>query len=561
MRPATPEYLQEEARSRHARPRLKAVVYPFDLDIGLAAGSGAYVNTEYGGEAGKLAMQAGYYTSGSWTGPVSQAHTDNLNRVVPAWTNQAGYLDLTVQLRTGIDYAACGAAAWVSLAAGQEYELSRYFQFKFTLAESIRAWAVDDPGDADAYTMYAVDQAPDGGYESWASDGEFPGYLEDITMTGQLSLAEEEIIAAGDVNVEMALDFSDMTVGDLSLVLNNRNRQWLPASPGFYLQAVSWWKKFVKVYHGFDLPDRTTAWQLQFVGQVEKLTDMAHGWDEAHRATLELADLVRRTLETKIGTPAADGTKQPFMRGYYYAKAENTGTDASSATAVKTGSGSATLHIVDDAAYSGSVDQVYLIQAETTGEIGAATLRWSKDGGYTWEKIGIVAPGAVEPLVVENDLEVYWTGGDGNDFVAGDQWEITCIAKLIRYKIPGAPFQEITSIYVADDDAYPGVSYSADSGEITVKGKSGSVEARVVKDDTTHPVDIIEDILHEVGLGDYIDATSFALARSDTLSYQIGCRFENVQAGKAIREIVGRCLYDFWVDRGAIYLRAYLGES
>jgi len=560
VQPATPEYLQEEAQPRHARPRIKAVIYPFDLDYGLAAGSGDYINTEYGAP-GKLIVQAGYYTSGSWTGPVSQTNNDNLNRVVPAWVNQAGYLDLTVQLRTGADYAACGAAAWVELAAGQEYDLRRYFQIKISLDESIRAWAVDNAADADVFTMYAVDQAPDSGYESCASDGAFPGYLEDIVLAGQLVLSEEEILSVGNVNVEMARDFSDLTVGDLSLVCDNRARQWLPGSSGFYLLAIPWWKKFVRLYHGFDLPGGTTSWQLQFVGQLEKLLDLEHGWEAAHRATLELADLVRRTLETRIGAPAADGTKKPFMRGYYYGKAENTGTTDPSATISKTGSGSATLIIKDAAAYSGNDDQTYLIQAETTGEIGTATVRWSKDNGRTWEKSGIVATGSANPLVLENKLEVYWSSGSGNDLVAGDEWEIVCLAKRIHYKIPGAPFQEITTVWVADDDTYPGVSFSAATGEITVKGKGGMVTARVVKDDTTHPVDILEDILIEVGLGAHIDATSFAVARSDTLSYQIGCCFENLQAGKAIQEIVSRCLYDFWVDRGIIYLRAYLGEA
>lgn len=55
-------------------------------------------------------------------------------------------------------------------------------------------------------------------------------------------------------------------------------------------------------------------------------------------------------------------------------------------------------------------------------------------------------------------------------------------------------------------------------------------------------MDIIEDILGEVGLSGYINRDSFDLARSDTLSYHIGVRFENLEAGRAIREIASRCL-------------------
>ena len=63
MRQAETDYLQEEGRLRGARPRVKAVLYPFELDYGLAPGSGEYLNTCYGGAPGKLALAAGYYTS------------------------------------------------------------------------------------------------------------------------------------------------------------------------------------------------------------------------------------------------------------------------------------------------------------------------------------------------------------------------------------------------------------------------------------------------------------------------------------------------------------------
>ncbi len=60
MRQAETNYLQEEGRLRGARPRVKAVLYPFELDYGLAPGSGEYLNACYGGAPGKLALAAGY---------------------------------------------------------------------------------------------------------------------------------------------------------------------------------------------------------------------------------------------------------------------------------------------------------------------------------------------------------------------------------------------------------------------------------------------------------------------------------------------------------------------
>ena len=76
-----------------------------------------------------------------------------------------------------------------------------------------------------------------------------------------------------------------------------------------------------------------------------------------------------------------------------------------------------------------------------------------------------------------------------------------------------------------------------------------------------HPVDIITDILEEVGLGPVIHWDSFALAKSLTPGYAFGVCFENLTAAQAIREIVRRCLYDLWIDFGEIKIRAYLGEA
>ena len=101
----------------------------------------------------------------------------------------------------------------------------------------------------------------------------------------------------------------------------------------------------------------------------------------------------------------------------------------------------------------------------------------------------------------------------------------------------------------------------ATTGLIQVSGKNASVSARVVKDHTTHPVDMVADILAEVGLETAIHQDSFALAKSLTPEYVIGVSFENLTAAQAIREIVRRCLYDLWIDFGEIKIRAYLGEA
>ncbi len=49
MRQVSGAFLQEEARLRGARPRVKAVLFPFDLDYGLGSGSGAFEQTHLRG--------------------------------------------------------------------------------------------------------------------------------------------------------------------------------------------------------------------------------------------------------------------------------------------------------------------------------------------------------------------------------------------------------------------------------------------------------------------------------------------------------------------------------
>jgi hypothetical protein len=50
----------------------------------------------------------------------------------------------------------------------------------------------------------------------------------------------------------------------------------------------------------------------------------------------------------------------------------------------------------------------------------------------------------------------------------------------------------------------------------------------VVKDGTTHPVDIMLDIFTEVGLGEAVHQESFELAKSLTPEYAVGVCFENI---------------------------------
>ncbi len=86
----------------------------------------------------------------------------------------------------------------------------------------------------------------------------------------------------------------------------------------------------------------------------------------------------------------------------------------------KVGSGSATLVILGD--YVHQEKQRFLVQVETTGEVGQATFRWSLDGGLTWEAEGLLSGDAQHPVALGDGIEVYWESGAGADLIAGDCW-------------------------------------------------------------------------------------------------------------------------------------------
>jgi hypothetical protein len=362
------------------------------------------------------------------------------------------------------------------------------------------------------------------------------------------------------VRVELARDFSELQTADHVLLLDNRLGQWRNRPENAYLQAPDLNRKQLALYHGWESGDGAVAWQLLYQGVVQRLAGMSHGWRQSHRVRLESQDGVAAGLKQKIGAPADTGERRPFMRGAFLARGELTRVvEAAAGEISRTGSGSATLHLLG--AYRGDYRQDYLLEAETGGEVGSATFRWSLDQGQSWQKAGLAAGGADNPVGLDEGLSVYWESGLGSDLVAGDRWTFTAFPAVYHYQVFGAPFEAITAVYLSGEEDGDRVTKDATTGLIQVRGKNASVSARVIKDHTTHPVDMVADILAEVGLEMAIHQDSFALAKSLTPEYVIGVSFENVTAAQAIREIVRRCLYDLWIDFGEVKIRAYLGEN
>lgn len=560
MRPASGEFLQEEQRLRGARPRVRAVLFPFELDYGLGPGSGTFENTRYGGEPGRIELAPGYHVSGSWVSPVMQTFSPHLDTAVPFWEEQAGYVTVVVSLRGAASPSGVEGTPFVPLTCGQEAPLAPYFQVKVEFQAGGRSWSVEAEGEVDDFTAYAVDWPGEGAFDSLTGDGAFPACIEKLRLEGRLTVPESEILELREVEVELARDFSGLAGGRNVMVLDNRHGRWLPGRESFYLLGLPWEKKCLALEYGFELPDGRVEWMPLYRGAVTRLGGLADGWQVRHRVELETLDWIVQRLHQRLGTPTPEGERRPFIRGFYRLRGELVEIHPPEVSLpVKAGSGSATLVVLGD--YRGARESHYLLQAESTGEVGEATFRWSLTNGQSWEQTGLPCNGADDPVMLSEGLAVYWQPGIGTDLVAGDRFRFTATPTRYCYHLPGAPFQAITRIYVNDEPTWEGVTADPQSGHIVVSGRSAQVSARVVKDGTTHPVDIILDILREVGLAEAVHQESFALARSLTPEYQVGVCFENLPAHQALRELLRRTLYDLWVDFGEIKIRAYLGEE
>lgn len=526
MRLVSGEFLQEEMLLRGARPRVKAVLFPFDLDYGLGPGLGTFEHTRYGGAPGRLELEEGF-PSGSWTSPVMETFSPYLDVVIPSWEDDGGSLEAQVYLRGAAARDQVTGTPYTQIRSQEEVPLFPFFQVRVEL------------------------QAEAGGT---------PAFLSSLRLAGRMTLPESELVNPGEVRVNLARDFGGLQSGSHILRLDNREAQWLPGGKNFSFLGLPWEDKRLILYHGFELVNGQVEWVPLYQGALTRLGNMTDGWQERHRVEVETQDWITHRLNQRLGAPTPEGERRPFLRGFYRARGELVQvTPAAVTSPQKFGSGSATLQILGN--YRGDEVTNYLLQIETTGEVGEATFRWSINNGQSWEKTGLTCGGAENPVTLSEGLTVYWQPAIGTDLAAGDRFAFTAQPPVYLYRLPGAPFEAITDIYLNDEVVYEGVAATPETGDILVTGKSAQVSARVVKDGTTHPVDIMRDILTEVGLDEAVHQESFDLAKSLTPEYAVGVCFENILASQALREVLRRTLFDLWVDFGEIKIRAYLGEE
>lgn len=362
-----------------------------------------------------------------------------------------------------------------------------------------------------------------------------------------------KIIKAGTVTASAPFfQISDQVAHQL--LVDNRDGAFNPGAPGCPLQPGQWFNTQIQIDFGFKT-DSGTEWLNLYTGTINKLNGISHGWGQAHNAQIRSTSPISIGLKKKIGVPTADGTRRPFMAGTYLANAELDDTlDPYLGAVTKTGTGSATLTVLGADRFTSSVDLKYRVTAEVNGEIGVATFKWSNDGGMTWEKAGIVTASILEPVTLANGLKVFWSGGS---FVAGDYWDFTAYAKVYKFIVFGAPFTAITNLYLNGEDLVSGYTADPTTGIINLTGKSGTIKARVYKDENHHPVDQITAILTEVGLENYIDQASFAETKDATSFYNLGIRFENIAASRAVSTLIATALYSLWIENDLIKLRAW----
>ncbi|MGQ9919853.1 MAG: hypothetical protein ACUVRZ_00830 [Desulfobacca sp.] len=557
MQPATLEYMQEEQRRRGSVPRLKAEVRPFDVDCSLGPGVGTFVNSA-SPAPGVLLIAPGAVGTAGWTSEILQAYAGRITAVTPTSTMGVDYCSSTFWLRSCDRYEAVAEQPWVAVAWDATSPIASYFQVKIECADFIRAWAVDEVGEADDYTAYATATGRDT-YDSWAVAGAYPGLLEDVRLTGSITLGEEEIIACSPCVAQRPLWFHDLQGVTHTLTVAHRRGQWLPGQGDFLMAAGSWYGKEIHISLGLELPNGEVGWIKQYVGRIRDIREIAAGNNNPQQAKIYSTQLVYDVLKQMIGGPAADGTRRPFLAGTYKMRAELAASTPPQVGVVqKSGSGSATLAI--SGVPRNSQDLNFLIEAESTGEVSVATYRWSLDGGSSWEKTGVVSATSANPCYLRDGLLLSFVPGAGDDLVAGDRFSFTAYARRNRYVIPGAPFLAMTNVSCNGVELADAVC-DASTGEILLVGQSGVVEARVVKSGLSNPVDIIEEILREVGLAEHIDQVSFRNARQAVADYQIGVKFEGVPAWKAIQTICTTCLLFFWIEADCILVEAYTGEK
>jgi hypothetical protein len=343
---ATAAYLEQEALAIGATPAVRATILPYTWPPGVD-GDGSFTHCAY---VPPDRIQADYegFTGGEWVSEIQEANLQVFDSpaVVTYTLNTPGFTSV-LYWRGADNTTDLAAASWTALASGNSIDITPYYQFKLTM-EGYRAWAIDDPGDADDFTAYAVDSSPDAD-DSYASDAAVPGdpltYLEDLIPLGEFTLVAD-IETAGSVSLEMPTDFSDLVAGSHSgLTLNNRQKdlagdpapRYSPDKSSFlFANEDDWYGKLLRIGLGYQVggwyasefladgffEDVVTDDITLFLGKITKWGPVSRALGSPNTVEIYAKDFISDCLQKRICLPAADGTPAPLTFGEFLAKAE-----------------------------------------------------------------------------------------------------------------------------------------------------------------------------------------------------------------------------------------------
>ncbi len=320
------DFTTEEARLRGALPFCKVTISPYPHKPGLD-GTGTFVNTSYVSLAEILATYAGF-AAGSW---VSAALPANLgyypSPAVFTWDWNAPGFDLVVSWRSAATTAALAVTSWTAISSGDTVNLNAYCQWKIELT-GYRAWVVDDPGDADDWTVYAVD-APGGAYDSFPADtnhlGDSETYVKTPEILGVYPVPSSDIVQAGTFTEEVPEGFGLVAGDHTGLVFNNRHGHYNELRSDFIFSHVpDWWDQEYQILLEAGYKRRDTGELLTvpvYQGVLADFGPANHALGEPHDIEVYSISLMSCLMESLIGYDSA-GKPWPFFYGSYLAEAK-----------------------------------------------------------------------------------------------------------------------------------------------------------------------------------------------------------------------------------------------
>ena len=364
MIPASAEYQAYEAQLIGATPAVRVTFLPYVWPNGVNA-DGEFVHCAY---VAPDRIQADYegFTGGGWFSEVLTAanlQVPSSPAVVSFDWNSPGF-DMIVYWRAASTSDLLATAPWNLVADGDTIQIEAFYQFKMTL-DGYRAWAVDEVGDADDWTAYAVDVSGVEAEQGYAAETQVPGdpltYIEALRLLGEFTVVRD-IEQAGTVTMEAPKAFDDLVAGSMSgLLLSNRQGSgavtvlgpdeidytWTPApffSPdksSFFLAGQDWYNFKVRIDLGWNqggwfqdkwltdtwFKDEFTDFLTLFLGRLKKWGPAnravdASGVEQANTVEIYAADFIMDCLQTRICLPAADGTPAPLTFGEFLCKAD-----------------------------------------------------------------------------------------------------------------------------------------------------------------------------------------------------------------------------------------------